>query len=158
MCSQDCGLDCVSGRCQLVRGAGFERGFGLHKAAVEEMKGSLRKTHVTGIVRDHAEGGTVPMELPEQLHDLQTISGVQVAGWFVGQQHAGTANNRPRHRDALLLPAGQLKGARVSTASVRKTLLTPSRRITGSGIACPCGRAIRSESGRCAAADPAGKG
>ena len=46
----------------------------------------------------------------EQLHDPDRGLGIEVAGRLVGQQQRRVVDERARHRDALLLAAGELVG------------------------------------------------
>ena len=43
-----------------------------------------------------------------KLHDARLVSGVEVAGRLIGQQHQRPVDERPRDRHPLLLTAGQL--------------------------------------------------
>ena len=45
----------------------------------------------------------------QELEQLRPAARVEVAGRFVGEHDVGPAHQRARHRDALLLPAGELR-------------------------------------------------
>ena len=63
------------------------------------------------VVGDHDHRGlVVPVETPEDLHDLVPHLGVEVARGLVGQEELGAPDDRPGDRDPLLLPAGELRG------------------------------------------------
>jgi len=68
------------------------------------------------VLRDVASWVTSTMVMPsrlsdlEQRHDFFTGVAVQIAGGFVGQQQAGTVDQRARNCYALLLTAGNLVG------------------------------------------------
>ena len=48
------------------------------------------------------------VQVEQQLHDARAGGGVEVAGGLVGEQHGGPRDEGARHRDALLLAAGEL--------------------------------------------------
>ncbi len=57
---------------------------------------------------EHRGAGAVdPVEQP---HDVDRGLGIEVAGRLVGEQQRRVVDERPRDRDALLLPAGELVG------------------------------------------------
>jgi hypothetical protein len=67
-----------------------------------------------GFVGDHDDGhALLAVEADERLHDLVGRARVEIAGGFVGEQKDRGVDERPRDRDALLLPARQL-GRRVA--------------------------------------------
>src|SRR5713226_5376364 len=93
---------------ELVRSdAGF-LGF-FHDAAVEEVDGALREVGVALIVRNHADGGAVAVQVAQQLHDGFTVFRVQVSRGLVSHQDERIADQRAGHSDALLLTAGELR-------------------------------------------------
>src|SRR3954471_21287678 len=61
-----------------------------------------------GVVRDHHDGGAGAVDPVQQPHDLDGRVRVEVSGRLVGQQDQRPVDERPGHRDALLLTAGQL--------------------------------------------------
>ncbi len=64
-----------------------------------------------GVVRDDDEGlAALAPELLEQADDVVARPLVEVAGGLVRKDDAGGAHQRARDRDALLLPAAQLRG------------------------------------------------
>src|SRR5438445_2723712 len=56
---------------------------------------------------------SLTIELPEQLHDLASLVGMQVAGRFVGENQGRFSHDGPRHRHELLLTARQLAGKQI---------------------------------------------
>ncbi len=62
-------------------------------------------------MRDHDDGGTLAIEPLQQVHDLAAVLGVEIAGGFVGENQRRIGDHRPRHRDALLLAARELRRA-----------------------------------------------
>src|SRR5712664_623379 len=79
-------------------------------AAVEEVNGALGKVGVALVVRDHADGGAVAVQVAEQLHDRFAVFGVQVSGGLVGHQDEGIADQSAGHSDTLLLTSRELRG------------------------------------------------
>ena len=61
------------------------------------------------IVRDHANGRALAMQVLEQFHDGFAVARVQIAGGLVGQQDGGLSAQSAGHRHALLLTAGELR-------------------------------------------------
>gem|GEM_PF-4901424 len=60
---------------------------------------------------DHADGGAVAVQLPEQFHDSLAVFGIQVAGGLIGQQDGGLAHlgaGRCRAADLLGISMGFL--------------------------------------------------
>jgi hypothetical protein len=84
-------------------------------AAVEQSNRSLRTGRKAAIVSYHDDRGAPLMQLPEELHDGFSVSGVEVPGWLVGEQNGGIAGERTRDGHALLLATGKL-GRKVLTA------------------------------------------
>ena len=65
-----------------------------------------------GVVGDHDHRLVELVDgLAQQAQDLLGGVRVQVAGRLVGEQHGGPVHERARHRDALLLAAGELRRA-----------------------------------------------
>jgi hypothetical protein len=61
------------------------------------------------VVGDHDHRrAVVPVEAPEDLHDLVAHLGVQVAGRLVGQEQLRTPHDRARDGHPLLLPPREL--------------------------------------------------
>ena len=64
-----------------------------------------------GVVGDHDDGlAELVDRAPQQREDLLRGRRVEVAGRLVGEDHGGLGGERARHRDALLLAAGELGG------------------------------------------------
>src|SRR5918994_6566789 len=82
----------------------------LDDAAVEEVNRPVGVTGVARIVGHHADGRPLFMQLAQQLHHRLAVLRVEVPGRLVGEQDRGRARDRARHRDALLLTAGELAG------------------------------------------------
>ena len=59
-------------------------------------------------MRNLNNGGSFIIELLEELHDLFTLAGVQIAGGLVSEDHFRTGNHRSGHGYELLLSAGEL--------------------------------------------------
>ena len=57
-----------------------------HNFAVEEMDFALSMFGKPRIVRHHADGRAVAMQVLQKLHDGFTVSGVKVSGGFIRQQ------------------------------------------------------------------------
>ena len=57
------------------------------------------------IVRHHADGGTVFMQLLQQLHDRFAVAGVEVSGRLIREQNGGRPGQRTGDGDTLLLTA-----------------------------------------------------
>src|SRR5713101_785262 len=87
--------------------AGF-LGF-FHDAAVEEVDGALGEIGVALVVRDHADGGAVAVQVAQELHDRFAVLGVQVSRGLVSHQDERIADQRAGHSDTLLLTAGELR-------------------------------------------------
>ena len=82
----------------------------LDDAAVEQVDGAVGVARVARVVGDHADGGAGAVQLAQQVHDRLAVVRVEVAGGLVGEQDRGIADERARHRDALLLAARELAG------------------------------------------------
>src|SRR3546814_19742803 len=59
---------------------------------------------------DLDDGDAAPVEIGQQLHDLERAFAVEVAGRLVGEQHVGTGDDGAGDGDALLLAARKLGG------------------------------------------------
>ena len=62
------------------------------------------------VVRGDDHGRPRAVDAVQQLHDPDRGLGIEVAGRLVGQQQRRVVDERARHRDALLLAAGELVG------------------------------------------------
>ena len=60
------------------------------------------------IMSDQHDGVSLPVKLPQDLHDLFAALTVQRTGRFIRQNHITTIHQRPGNTDALLLAAGKL--------------------------------------------------
>ena len=95
------------------------------------MNGAVGVLREARVVRDHANGRAAGVQFLEQIHDRFAVARIEVAGRFVRQKDGRLAGERARHRDALLLTAGELARADVwrdgamptrSSASLTKAL------------------------------------
>src|ERR1700691_6347862 len=84
--------------------------------AVEEMDLAIGMAGEARIVRDHADGRALAMQILEQLHDGLGVARVQVSGGLVSQQDGRRTGQRTGYGDALLLTAGELWGIVADTA------------------------------------------
>src|SRR5262245_3591575 len=76
---------------------------------VAEGDAALGELGDVGLVRDeHDRDALVAVEADEQVQDVEARLRVEVAGRLVGEQERGAVHERPRDRDALLLPAREL--------------------------------------------------
>src|ERR1700674_2269341 len=61
------------------------------------------------VVRDHHDRlAKAAVELAQQCQDIFRRGGVEVTGRFVGHDNCGICHDRPRNRNPLFLPAGEL--------------------------------------------------
>ena len=63
---------------------------------------------VVGGVGDHDDGGAGGIEVAEEVHDVEAVLAVEVAGWFVAEDELRVGDHGASHGDALLLSAGEL--------------------------------------------------
>src|SRR4051794_37447279 len=80
----------------------------LKDPAVEHVDDPAGEIRVGWRVSDHDDRRAFLVELAKHAHHLLAVSGVEIAGRLVGEDQLGFADQRPSHRDALLLPARQL--------------------------------------------------
>src|SRR5260370_3407834 len=78
--------------------------------AVAQSHHALREGRDVIRVGDHHDRPTLGVELAEKFHDFETRFGVEVPGWFIGQQNRRVGHQRAGDGDALLLPARELVG------------------------------------------------
>ena len=71
---------------------------------------ALGEICVTLIVRNHANGRTVAMQVAQQFHDCLAVFRIEVSGRLVSHQNQRITDQRASHGDALLLTAGELRG------------------------------------------------
>ena len=57
---------------------------------------------------EHERAAMVAIQADEQINDVPTGGGIQVAGWLVGEQDRRAASEGACYRDALLFAAGEL--------------------------------------------------
>src|SRR6185312_11151140 len=80
---------------------------------------ALRAGGKLRVVGHHHDGGSVAVQLLNELHDTARHLAIEISRWLVCQQHARAASESARDRDALLLPARELRG--IVTCSCRET-------------------------------------
>ena len=93
--------------------------------------------------RDHQRDSQLAIEFVETLVHFSRRMRVEIAGWLVRQQQLGPQHDRARHRDALLLAAGQFRGRRLSL-SPRPTIssISVARRIASASSIRPISAGI----------------
>src|ERR1700675_3197682 len=95
--------------------AGF-LGF-FNDAAVKKMNRALGEIRVALVVRDHANGRAVAVQIAEQFHDGFAIFRVQVSSRLVSHQDERIADQCASDSHTLLLTARELR--RIVTEAVR---------------------------------------
>ncbi len=99
----------------------------LDDEAVGEEEDAVGHGGCARLVRDHQGRLAVAVDrVAQQGQDLLARVRVEVARRLVGEQHRRPVDERPRDRDALLLPAGELGRAGGARRSSRPTLPTTS--------------------------------
>src|SRR5260370_12156942 len=78
--------------------------------AVAQSHHALCEGRDVSLVSDQHDRPTLVVELAEKFHDFETRFGVEVPGWFIGQQNRRVGHQRAGDADALLLPARELVG------------------------------------------------
>jgi len=100
-----------------ARGAGKRRSSdpgATGRSPVDHLDGLIEVAGVHEVVGDEQGcGAAVVRQAGQQRHDLRAARAVQGARRLVHQQHAGVVHERAGDRDALTLPARQLRGAAV---------------------------------------------
>src|SRR6266496_5981712 len=76
--------------------------------AVKQMHGAIGMLSEALVVRDHANGSPVLVQLFEELHHCFAISRIKIARGFVCQQNGRPACESPGDGHALLLTTGEL--------------------------------------------------
>ncbi len=71
---------------ELHAGGSDHSGCFFHDVSIEQVHGAFGVAGIARVVGDHADGGSVAMQLPQQLHHRFAMVGVQVSGWLVCQQ------------------------------------------------------------------------
>ena len=59
------------------------------------------------------DGRSRAVQFTEKFHNFARLRGMQIAGWFVGQQQFRRVNHGARNAHQLLLPAGELRGKQI---------------------------------------------
>ena len=68
----------------------------------------MREAGVVGAVGDHDDGGAGGVEVAEEVHDVEAVVAVEVAGGLVAEDELRVGDDRAGHGDTLLLSAGEL--------------------------------------------------
>src|SRR5690349_24389854 len=76
--------------------------------AVAQLDDAIAVRRILFRVRDLNDRRAFVIQLLEQLHDLTTLTRVQIAGGLVGENDFWFCNDRTRDADQLLLAAGEL--------------------------------------------------
>jgi len=82
-------------------------------------------------VSDHHQGVSLLVEMTEELHNLSSGGGIEIAGGLVGENDGGIINDGSGDCDALPLSARQLIGRcsnRFSSSTRRSAFRASSRR------------------------------
>ena len=82
----------------------------LHDPAVVEADLALPLFGDQGVVGDDHEGGSVLVELGEEVEDDLLVGLVEVTGGLVGEDELGVVDEGAGHAHALLFAAGELAG------------------------------------------------
>ena len=90
---------------RLARERSFDSG---RNGAVQQFHDAVREAGVVGGVGDHDDGGARGVEVAEEVHDVETVVAVEVAGGLVAEDELRVGDDRAGHGDTLLLPAGEL--------------------------------------------------
>src|SRR5260370_1993301 len=81
----------------------------LDDAAIEQMNVALGEIRVPLIVRNHANGRAVAVQIAQQFHDRLAVLRIEVSSRLVSHQNQRIANQRARHRHTLLLTPLELQ-------------------------------------------------
>src|SRR6266404_603578 len=98
MSSNMCGLESVE---SFVRSTS-------HHPAVTKLNDTVSVGRVFLRVRHLHDGCALGVEFLKQLHDLFTLTGVEITGGLIRQKQFGVRNDRAGNTDQLLLAAGKL--------------------------------------------------
>ena len=82
----------------------------LHDLAVAQPDHALGLFGHVGLVRDQHHRAAFFVQASEDPQHILGRVRVEVAGRLIGQDQRGVRHQRSRHRDALLLPARELRG------------------------------------------------
>ncbi len=77
--------------------------------SIEQVDRAIGVRFISRIVRDHADRGTIAMQLAQQVHHRFAVDRVEVTGRLVGEEYGRIACDRAGDGDALLLTAGELR-------------------------------------------------
>src|SRR4051812_45977068 len=78
----------------------------VHRSTVAQHEPQIRERGKLRIMRDEDERRLPPTtNVEQQIKDDAASGGVEIAGWFVGEQDGWIVGERPGNRDALLLAA-----------------------------------------------------
>jgi len=77
-----------------------------HYMTIEQVDRPAGIICVGGRMGHHYDSGAGFIQIRKHLHHFVAMTGVQIAGRFVRQDHFGTSDHGSRHRHALLLTAG----------------------------------------------------
>src|SRR6516225_6559972 len=78
--------------------------------AVDQVHVALGAARELGVMGDEQDRGAHLVDLLEQVHHLARHQGIEVAGRLVREQECRVPGDGARDGDALLLPAGELRG------------------------------------------------
>ncbi len=93
------------------RNVEFVAVFDLVDPAVEDPHHAVGDAEHLEVVGGGDDGHSAfPAHLLEQGDDLSAGCGIEVAGWFVGQNYGWIVGQGPGNGHPLLLPAGELRG------------------------------------------------
>ena len=83
----------------------------LNRFAVAKANGAFGKRRHVGIVRDEDKRrSNTAIQFEHDLYDCAARLGIEIAGWLIGEKNLGTVDEGAGQRDALLFPAGKLRG------------------------------------------------
>src|SRR5260370_5925774 len=81
----------------------------LDDAAIEQMNVALGEIRVPLIVRNHANGRAVAVQIAQQFHDRLAVLRIEVSSRLVSHQTQLIATQRALHRDTLVLTAREFR-------------------------------------------------
>src|SRR6266404_9591808 len=85
----------------------------LHDPAVTELNDTVSVGRVFLRVRHLHDGCALGVEFLKQLHDLFTLTGVEITSGLIGQKQFGVRDDCAGNTDQLLLAAGKLTRVQV---------------------------------------------
>src|SRR6185312_7838435 len=92
----------------------------VYHGAIAEADDAAGAARERGVVRDEYYGGArIAIERLDERDDALAGVRVEIAGWFIGEEHARRVREGARQRDALLFAAGQLR--RIVMCPVRES-------------------------------------